>query len=157
MFACQADLDSGVAIYKYVEMTISLEALGLLVKQAQHRQHRALEAQLAPLGVSLVQWNALREIDRHPGSTMHGLAELTFNSDQAFGTLVTRLMKMGLVARQPGQGRAMLHTLTPAGAAMLHQCHQVVPKVTSDNFAPLSQADRKELSRLLTLLVDSVA
>ena len=142
-------------IYKYVEMTISLEALGLLVKKAQHRQHRALEAQLAPLGVSLVQWNALREIDRNPGSTMHGLAELTFNSDQAFGTLVTRLMKMGLVERRSGLGRAMIHTLTPEGSAKLRQCQQVVPKVTSQNFAPLSEADRKELSRLLTMLVDS--
>ena len=155
MFISQAILDTETPIYKYVEMTISLEALGLLVKKAQHRQHRALEAQLAPLGVSLVQWNALREIDRNPGSTMHGLAELTFNSDQAFGTLVTRLMKLGLVERQPGQGRAMIHSLTPAGTAKLHQCQQVVPRVTSQNFAPLSEADRKELSRLLTALIDS--
>jgi DNA-binding MarR family transcriptional regulator len=136
-------------------MTISLENLGLLVKKAQHRQHRALEAQLAPLGITLVQWNALREIDRNPGSTMHGLAELTFNSDQAFGTLVTRLMKMGFVERSPGLGRAMIHTLTRSGAAKLHECQQIVPKVTRHNFAPLSETDRAELARLLTLLVDS--
>ncbi len=72
-------------------MSSSLEPLGLLIKTVQHRHHRTLDAKLAPLGVSLVQWSALREIDRHPGVSMHRLAELTFNSDQAFGTLATRL------------------------------------------------------------------
>ena len=40
-----------------------LERLGLLIKKAQYRYHRLLDAQLtANLGVSLVQWGALREI-----------------------------------------------------------------------------------------------
>jgi hypothetical protein len=37
----------------------------------------------------LVQWNALREIERNPGCSQHRLAERTFNSDQAFGSLLT--------------------------------------------------------------------
>jgi hypothetical protein len=74
-------------------MSRTLEDLGLSLKKVQSRHHRALDAQLLRLGVSLVQWNALREIDRNPGSTAHRLAELTFNSDQAFGTLTTRLLR----------------------------------------------------------------
>ena len=65
-------------------MSSTLEPLALLIKQAQHRHHQALDTALTPLGISLVQWNALREIHRHPDSSQHRLAELTFNSDQLF-------------------------------------------------------------------------
>lgn len=124
-----------------------------MVKRAQYRQHRAMEHRLAPLGVSLVQWNALREIHRHPGSSMHRLAELTFNSDQAFGTLVNRLMKMGLVQRQPGAGRVMTHALTPAGLGVLGKCQEVAPAVMEHTFAALNETDRQELHRLLAILL----
>jgi len=153
MFTSQVCLDGFTNLNKYVDMSIPIEVLGLMVKQAQYRQHRALERRLAPLGVSLVQWNALREIHRYPGSSMHQLAELTFNSDQAFGTLVSRLMKMGLVARQPGAGRVITHTLTPSGQGVLDQCQQIVPEVVEKSFEPLSEADRQELHRLLTILL----
>ena len=68
-------------------MERSLEPLALLIKRAQHRQNRMMAASLEPLGVSLAQWNALREIDRNPGAPLRRLAEASFNSDQAIGTL----------------------------------------------------------------------
>ena len=86
-------------------MSSALESLALLIKQAQHRNHQALDAVLAPMGISFVQWNALREIHRHPDSSQHRLAELTFNSDQSFGRLTTRLRRSKLVTRRPGAGR----------------------------------------------------
>ncbi|HAT30906.1 MAG TPA: MarR family transcriptional regulator [Janthinobacterium sp.] len=136
-------------------MNISIEALGLLVKKAQYRQHRAVETKLAPLGVSLVQWNALREIERNPGVSLHRLAELTFNSDQAFGTLAARLLKLALIERRAGLGRATIHQLTPKGADILGQCGPLVQEAVADAFAPLSESDRVELSRLLTTLLDA--
>ena len=72
-------------------MTTSLEALGRAVKQAQYRQHRALEAALAPLDTTVVQWDAMRAMARLPGASAHDLAIATFQSDQAFGTLANRL------------------------------------------------------------------
>ena len=107
-----------------------------------------------PLGISLVQWKALREIDRNPGSSGHRLAELTFNSDQAFGTLTTRLLKLGYVDRQSGTGRVVTHSLTPSGKAMLSQGHTIMQRVLTASFAPLNDAERATLSELLTKLLD---
>ena len=73
-------------------MTTNLESLGQAIKQAQYRNHRTMDAALHEVGVSLVQWDALRAIDRMPSASGHDLAVATFQSDQAFGTLANRLV-----------------------------------------------------------------
>lgn len=134
-------------------MSSPLESLGLLVKRAQYRNHRALDAKLVPLGISLVQWNAMREIHRNPGSSMHDVAELTFNSDQAFGALTKRLIRQGLVERRPGRGRVTVHRLTAKGEILLDQATGIVSAVLVTLFAPLSKEERAALGALLTKLL----
>ena len=131
----------------------SLEPLAWLIKYAQHRQNRTMEAALAHLGITLVQWNALREIARHPGSAMHGLAEATFNSDQAFGTLAARLARLGWVQRRTGAGRAVSHHLTPQGEAVLHAGYPAIHDASASLLARLDTAERAELERLLTKML----
>jgi DNA-binding MarR family transcriptional regulator len=128
----------------------SLEQLGWLIKKVQHGHHRALDAALAPLGVSLVQWNALREIDRHPGCSQHQLAEATFNSDQALGTLLGRLHRMGLILRERGSGRAQVHQLTQRGIEMLEKGGKIRAGVLGKSLGALSAAEGVELGRLLS-------
>ncbi|WP_296743023.1 MarR family winged helix-turn-helix transcriptional regulator [Mesorhizobium sp.] len=135
-------------------MSNSPETLALSIKKLQHRHHRALDGVLAGLGISLVQWNALREIDRNPGATMHRLAELTFNSDQAFGTLTTRLIRQGWVERQVGPGRANAHRLTPSGEALLSDGRERVLAVFTRSFAPLDESERGTLKRLLDKMLE---
>ena len=127
----------------------------MLIKQAQHRHHQALDAALAPLGISLVQWSALREIHRHPDSSQHRLAELTFNSDQAFGRLAARLQRSKLVTRRPGVGRVRIHHLTEKGEALFHQGHQRVLEVFTRSFAPLDAQEQALLANLLAKLLSS--
>ncbi|WP_148285514.1 MarR family winged helix-turn-helix transcriptional regulator, partial [Microbacterium sp. B24] len=91
-------------------MATNLELLGQAIKRAQYRNHRALDAALRDAGVTLVQWDALRAIDRMPGATGHTLASATFQSDQAFGTLANRLLGLGLIERTAGRGRRIEHT-----------------------------------------------
>lgn len=134
-------------------MSRKLDDLGLAIKKVQWRHHRALDIQLMRLGISLVQWNALREIDRNPGSSAHGVAELTFNSDQAFGTLTTRLLRRGFIDRQSGAGRAITHRLTESGRVMLSKGQEIRQRVLAASFAPLSQEERTTLSRLLAKLL----
>ncbi|HEX2733309.1 MAG TPA: MarR family winged helix-turn-helix transcriptional regulator [Polyangiaceae bacterium] len=130
-------------------MSIEPEHLGWLVKRLQYRHHRALDAQLAALGVTLVQWNALREIARHPEAPQRQLAEHTFNSVQAFGTLAKRLIAAGLVTCRAGTGRATIHELTPQGKALLRKGQPILSAVTRSSFAPLSAKDRSDLAHLL--------
>lgn len=127
--------------------------VALAVKRLEHRLHRALDAALARLGISQVQWDALRHIGRHPGSSLHDLATLTFQTDQAFGALAGRLVRRRLVRRTPGPGRALHHTLTPAGADLLRRGNEIVDDVFTESFGPLSEAELTTFHALLTRLL----
>lgn len=130
----------------------SLQELGLAVKQAQWRHHRAMDRRLAAIGTTLVQWDSLRAIDRRPGASAHELAQATFQSDQSFGTLANRLAAQGLVERTPGEGRRIQHHLTPSGSAMLAAGTTVSEGFLAETFAPLDPAERDVLFDLLNRL-----
>jgi DNA-binding MarR family transcriptional regulator len=134
-------------------MEYAIEDIGLLIKRAQQRHHREIDASLATMGVSLVQWNALREIDRNPGASMHRLAELSFNSDQAFGTLTARLLRVGLIERFRGPGRVTHHRLTPKGVDLLRKGRKLVTTVLTLSFASLDEEERDALGMLLAKLL----
>src|SRR5215469_13608980 len=99
-------------------MTYRPGDVGLAIKRLQNRHHRALNRALAPLGLSLVQWDTLRHLDRNPEASLHDLALLTFQTDQSFGSLATRMATAGLIERVPGPGRAVRHRLTEKGARL---------------------------------------
>jgi DNA-binding MarR family transcriptional regulator len=139
---------------KSAAMMTPLEKLGLSIKRLQDQHHRTLDAKLTSLGVSLVQWHALREIDRHPGSSQLRLAELTFNSAQAFGTLVTRMESAGLIRRTPSVGRAFALSLTPKGEKLLKEGKQVVLDVLADSFGGLSEKECSTLQKLIAKALD---
>ena len=134
-------------------MGVELQDLALAVKRLQHRHHRALDSRLAPLGTTLVQWDALRAISRHPGASSHRLAQLTFQTDQSFGALAGRLEARGLIDRAAGPGRALRHRLTPAGEALLSEGYTVYNEVLSQSFSTLTPAELDTLFGLLTRLL----
>ncbi|WP_382306639.1 MarR family winged helix-turn-helix transcriptional regulator [Herbiconiux sp. UC225_62] len=133
-------------------MATDLELLGQALKRAQYRNHRTMDAALGAAGVSLVQWDALRAIDQAPGASAHDLAVATFQSDQSFGTLATRLIDRGLVTRAPGRGRRLTHALTPAGAEALAAGRRVVAAELPKLFAPLDESQRLALFEALNAL-----
>ncbi len=130
-------------------MPVELETLGRVVKQAQYRHHRALDAGLIAVGTTLAQWDALRAIEQQPGASAHALAMLTFQSDQAFGTLAGRLLAQGLIERRPGHGRRIEHHLTSAGKSTLAAGHNIANEVLSASFADFSEEERVTLLGLL--------
>ena len=135
-------------------MTVDLEVLGHVMKRAQYRNHRTMDAALRDIGVGLVQWDALRAIDKTPGASAHDLAVATFQSDQAFGTLASRLVDRGLIVRSAGRGRRLEHALTDAGRAALEGGHHVASGILDELFAPLGEAQREELLTLLRQLTE---
>lgn len=133
-------------------MAVAVEQLARTIKQTQWRHHRALDRRLRPLGSTVVQWDALRALARTPGASAHELALATFQSDQAFGTLATRLVSQGLITREPGRGRRIDHHLTPAGQELLDRGNAVAREVFATSFAELSEAERGQLLALLERL-----
>ena len=134
-------------------MPSDLQPLGLAIKRVQHRHHRTLDAALIEIGTTLAQWDALRAIARHPESSSHKLAGLTFQTDQSFGALANRMVDRGLIRRVAGEGRAILHYLTAEGEAMLAAGHAVADRMLAASFAPLDKSERKQLQALLAKLL----
>lgn len=133
-------------------MTRSLQQVALGIKRTQARHHRTLDARLAPLGLSLVQWDALRHLAANPEASLHDLAQLTFQSDQAMGTLAARMTAKGLVERVAGPGRVVRHRVTPAGRRLLDRGSVVADEVLAESFAPLSPRQLETLGGLLDRL-----
>jgi DNA-binding MarR family transcriptional regulator len=130
-------------------MTTDLSIIGRALKQAQYRHHLALDRALAEVQTTVVQWDALRAIEESPGSSAHDLAVATFQSDQAFGTLATRLEKQGLIERVAGAGRRIEHRLTSAGKHVLDAANRVAAQLLARSFAPLDANERETLFSLL--------
>ncbi|MFB9410611.1 MarR family winged helix-turn-helix transcriptional regulator [Dactylosporangium matsuzakiense] len=136
-------------------MTRAITEIGLAVKRLQIRHHRGANAALAPLGVSLVQWDALRHLHRNPEASLHDLAQLTFQTDQSFGTLAARMIDRGLIERRPGPGRAIRHRLTDRGEAVRAQGQQLMTEVLERSFAALSPQELAAFDALLVRLLGS--
>jgi DNA-binding MarR family transcriptional regulator len=135
----------------------SLQDTGLSVKRLQMQHHRAANAALAELGISLVQWDALRHLDQNPGASLHDLAQLTFQTDQSFGALAARMEARGLIERVPGPGRAVRHRLTAKGAQLRQAGGQIVDRVLAESFGRLTPDQRATFDRLLRKLVTGPA
>ena len=123
--------------------------VALAVKRLQHRHHRALSQALAPLGLSLVQWDTLRHLHRKPDASLHDLAVLTFQTDQSFGSLATRMADRGLIERVPSPGRAVRHRLTEEGERLRAAGQDAVDGVLESSFDALSAARLDQLGELL--------
>jgi DNA-binding MarR family transcriptional regulator len=132
------------------------QATGRILKRAQYRNHRAADRSLAAIGTTLVQWDALRAIDESPDSSAHDLAIATFQSDQSFGTLATRLVAQGLISRASGRGRRVEHSLTPAGKRMLEAGREVTARVTAKSFSRLTAEELETLRDLLSRVGEEV-
>src|SRR3954469_22736390 len=124
-------------------------ALG--VKRLQYRHHRALSRALAPLGLSLVQWDTLRHLHHRPDASLHDLAMLTFQTDQSFGTLAVRMADRGLIERVPGPGRAVRHRLTEEGARLLAEGQTAIDALTAASFSALTPDQLDQLGTLLDI------
>ncbi|GAA1655514.1 MarR family transcriptional regulator [Nonomuraea maheshkhaliensis] len=125
--------------------------VGLAVKRLQHRHHRAFSRALAPLGISLVQWDTLRHLARNPDASLHDLAVLTFQTDQSFGSLATRMASRGLIERIPGPGRAVRHRLTDEGERLLAAGQKLADGVLDASFGNLTEEQLDQLGDLLDL------
>jgi len=134
-------------------MSNAHQAIGQAIKRLQNRHHNALNTALDELGISLVQWDALRHLDQNPDASLHDLAQLTFQTDQSFGALAGRLLERNLIERVPGPGRAVKHRLTARGYALRQAGDQLVNEVLTESFGSLSAAQLEALEGLLTHLL----
>ncbi|MFI5844499.1 MarR family winged helix-turn-helix transcriptional regulator [Catenuloplanes sp. NPDC051500] len=130
-------------------MSSSLQQVGLAVKRLQWRHHRDANRRLAPLGLSLVQWDTLRHLHANPGASLHRLAELTFQTDQSMGELAKRMVDRSLIARVEGPGRKVQHQLTATGDDLRQAGAEAVDGVLTETVGRLTAGERETLHELL--------
>jgi DNA-binding MarR family transcriptional regulator len=127
-----------------------------------------LAGQLAARAAALVSAELATEgLRRRHFTVMTALADAGASSQAALGrrllidrsdmhALLAELEQAGLVerVRDPADRRRMLVDLTPAGARALKRLDKRIEAAQDTLLAPLSAADRRELERLLTRLVE---
>lgn len=127
--------------------------IGLAIKRLQVRHQRVTDERLAPMGISIAQWDALRHLHHNPDASLHDLAQLTFQTDQAFGALAGRMIDRGLIERRPEPGRAIRHRLTDKGEELRVQAEAVLNGVLHESLSPLTTQQLRQLDTLLRILV----
>ena len=123
--------------------------IGLSVKRLQMRHHRTINDRLGPLGISIVQWDALRHLHENPEASLHDLAQLTFQTDQSFGTLAARMIDRGFIERVPGPGRAVRHRLTDKGDDLRQRAGEIVRQTLTESFSTLTDEELQTFGELL--------
>ncbi|MCG2803380.1 MAG: MarR family transcriptional regulator [Cellulomonas sp.] len=101
-----------------------------------------------------MQWDALRHLAAHPGASLHDIAVRTFQTDQAFGTLATRMEARGLIRRTTGPGRAIRPELTAEGERVLAAGTDAMDRILRGSFERLSPSERAAFGDMLARLVD---
>jgi DNA-binding MarR family transcriptional regulator len=128
----------------------TVQEIGLAVKRLQWQNHTEATRLLAPLGVSLPQWDVLRRLHEHPDASLHDLAQLTFQTDQSMGSLATRMIARGLITRVEGRGRAVRHKPTPEGDRIRKAGADLLDTVLTASVGSLTPTERETLLSLLT-------
>jgi DNA-binding MarR family transcriptional regulator len=132
-------------------MAPSMQDVGLAVKQLQSRHHREANRRLsAQAGLSLVQWDVLRHVNRVPNASLHDLAVETFQTDQSMGELARRMVDRGLLIREDGPGRAVRHRLSSQGRTAYEAGSGIVDGVLAESVGALTDRERASLHALLT-------
>lgn len=111
--------------------------------------------ELADVGVTPVQYAALQVVGNRPGIDQRTLARSIALDASTTGGVVDRLEARGWMARRtaPEDRRARQLVLTPAGEQALADCIPGMLRAQEQILAPLTERQRTEFMRLLSLLV----
>lgn len=110
------------------------EQLFVLISQIAHFRERKLEAELAPLGVSLTLWRAMVVIQRIDDCSMSDLGRFALADRTTLTRAVDHLVAKGLVERyvSPDDRRLVLLRLTPAGAELFDRALRTTLDVNAE-------------------------
>jgi DNA-binding MarR family transcriptional regulator len=98
----------------------------------------------------------LSTLDRLGPQRITTLADREFVSQPAMTGLLQRLGSLGLVARagDPGDARATLITITPAGVAAMTERRHIHDEAIAARLATLSPTDREALAAAATAIIN---
>jgi MarR family transcriptional regulator, transcriptional regulator for hemolysin len=125
--------------------------IGYLIADLSRLYGRVFDRRAAHLGLTRVQWRALKRIHTSEGITQSELADLLDMEPIAVGRVIDRLQKAGFVERRsdPDDRRVWRLHLLPQSDAVMHDIEAVATSVREDCLAGV---DPHELETALKVL-----
>jgi DNA-binding MarR family transcriptional regulator len=133
-------------------------SVGVLLKRAEQAMVKAKNAVLKPVGLTLAQYVALLELERHPGITAATLARASFVSPQAIMILLKSMEQQGLITRlaHPRHANVLELHMTAVGGEALHAARAQIDPVERRVGNAFSAKEMASLRALLSRFVEAI-
>jgi DNA-binding MarR family transcriptional regulator len=133
-----------------------LEMPTWLITRANTHSHRLLADGFAAAGSRGYHYRLLAALEEFGPASQADLSRRTGIDRSDVVAALNELAESGFVKRSPdpADGRRNVITITPAGTKQLRRLDEVLAGVQEELLAPLSAADRKKFTRLLTQLLE---
>jgi len=128
--------------------------LGFLIGDVTRLYRREFDRRVAHLGLTRVQWRALRRIERVEGMTQIKLAEDLELAPIAVGRVIDRLEKAGFIERRPDPAdrRCWRLHLAPGSAMVMAGVDRIATDLREEVFADIDLPDLETTERVLAIL-----
>jgi DNA-binding MarR family transcriptional regulator len=128
--------------------------LGFLIGDVTRLYRREFDRRAAHLGLTRVQWRALRRIERFEGLTQVALAEDLELAPIAVGRVLDRLEKSGFIERRadPADRRCWKLYLGPGSSKVMANVDSIANALREEVFAGVAMTDLKATERVMATL-----
>ena len=111
---------------------------------------KTFERELSSFGLSIEQWDILRQLGDLPGASGAEIARQTRVSPQAVATMLQRLEKAELVTRRSAErGRAIEAYLTAKGEELLAHGERIATRVEAEVFSTFTPEEQDQFNDFL--------
>jgi DNA-binding MarR family transcriptional regulator len=128
--------------------------LGFMIGDVTRLWRREFDRRAAHLGLTRVQWRALRRIERFEGMTQVELAEDLELAPIAVGRVLDRLEKAGFVERRPDpkDRRCWRLHLAPGSVKVMVGVDSIAADLIDQIFTDIPQADLETTERVIATI-----
>ena len=133
--------------------------IGYLIADLSRLFGRVFDRRAAHLGLTRVQWRALKRIHQSEGITQSELADLLDMEPIAVGRVIDRLQKAGFVERRadPADRRVWRLYLLPQSAQVTGEVETVSQAVRTEAMAGIAAADLATALAVLARVRDNLS
>ena len=133
-------------------------SIGYLVTDLTRMFGRVFDRRASHLGLTRVQWRALKRIHLDEGMTQAALADVLDMEPIAVGRVVDRLQKAGFVDRQadPDDRRCWCLHLTPQSLQVMDGIEEVARSVREDTLVGVDAEELATAVRVLNQIRDNL-
>ena len=133
-----------------------MEKPSWLISEVSLLAHRLLTEKLATAGSRGYHYRLLAALQEFGPASQAMLGRRTAMDRSDVVAAVNELADRGLADRSPDPAdrRRNVITITPAGTAHLRRLEKLLAEIQDELLAPLAPADRRQLTRLLTRILE---